>query len=126
MTDIIERLRNYIKLRDLEPLCNEAADEIERLRAEIERLRRTLKRIEDTVTFSEEAYELAEMGARRTRGQVMMVRIPLLGFRFVWNYKGHTGGFFSRGPNWIQLIFPPSRKRRRAALILWRNGTAGK
>jgi hypothetical protein len=37
---------------------------------------------------------------------------------FVWNYKGHNGGFYQRGPNWFQITVPPSRKRRRCALIV--------
>ncbi len=37
---------------------------------------------------------------------------------FVWNYQGHNGGFFDRGPNWVQFTFPPSRKRRRWSLIV--------
>lgn len=39
---------------------------------------------------------------------------------FVWNYRGHNGGFYDRGPNWVQLTFPPSRNWRRCALILTR------
>lgn len=39
-------------------------------------------------------------------------------FRFIWNYNGHNSGLYQRGPNWAQLTLPPSRKRRRAALIL--------
>jgi len=38
--------------------------------------------------------------------------------RFIWNYRGHNGGFLDRGPNWFQLTFPPSRKRRRVAMII--------
>lgn len=37
---------------------------------------------------------------------------------FVWNYSGHNGGFFDKGPNWIQFTFPPSRKRWRMSLIV--------
>lgn len=55
MTDIVERLRNVAVLEWCEPMCVEAADEIERLRealirerhgwqAEVERLRREVMR----------------------------------------------------------------------------------
>lgn len=37
---------------------------------------------------------------------------------FIWNYRGHNGGWFQRGPNWFQITVPGSRKRRRAALIV--------
>ena len=37
--------------------------------------------------------------------------------RFIWNYRGHNDGFFSKGPNWFQLTLPPSRKAARCALI---------
>lgn len=39
--------------------------------------------------------------------------------RFVWNYRGHNGGLCDRGPNWLQLTFPPSRNLWRCALIFW-------
>lgn len=39
--------------------------------------------------------------------------------RLIWNYRGHNGGFFDRGPNWVQFTFPASRKRRRVALMIW-------
>ena len=39
MTDIVERLRRHYMLH---PLMNEAADEIERLRAEVDSLQRKL------------------------------------------------------------------------------------
>lgn len=38
--------------------------------------------------------------------------------RFIWNYKGHNNGFFNMKQNWIQITFPPSRKRRRCSLII--------
>jgi hypothetical protein len=38
--------------------------------------------------------------------------------RVSWNYLGHNGGIFERGPNWFQITIPPSRKRRRVALIV--------
>jgi hypothetical protein len=38
--------------------------------------------------------------------------------RVIWNYLGHNGGIFERGPNWFQITIPPSRKRRRVALIV--------
>jgi hypothetical protein len=37
---------------------------------------------------------------------------------FIWNYRGHNGGFCDVGPNWIQFTVPSSRKRRRCSLIL--------
>lgn len=36
----------------------------------------------------------------------------------IWGYRGHNGGFFQKGVNWIQFTFPPSRKRWRASLII--------
>jgi hypothetical protein len=38
--------------------------------------------------------------------------------RVIWNYLGHNGGILERGPNWFQITIPPSRKRRRVALIV--------
>lgn len=43
--------------------------------------------------------------------------------RFIWNYQGHNGGFFDRGPNWMQITFPPSRRWWRCALTIWRTHT---
>lgn len=36
---------------------------------------------------------------------------------FVWNYRGHNGGWFDRGPNWFQITVPGSRNLWRCALI---------
>lgn len=41
--------------------------------------------------------------------------------RLVWNYRGHNGGLFDRGPNWWQITLPASRKRFRCALICTSN-----
>jgi hypothetical protein len=40
--DIVTRLRNYRRLEFFPPICSEAADEIERLRAERDEARRQL------------------------------------------------------------------------------------
>lgn len=40
--------------------------------------------------------------------------------RFIWNYQGHNGGFFDKGPNWVQFTFPPSRRWWRCAMTIWR------
>lgn len=45
--------------------------------------------------------------------------LGIVNWRFVWNYRGHNAPrVFSRGPNWWQITIPPSRKRRRSALIV--------
>jgi len=41
-------------------------------------------------------------------------------FRFIWNYQGHNKGMFERGPNWLQITIPGSRKLPRVAFIFWR------
>lgn len=39
---------------------------------------------------------------------------------FVVGYRGHNSGIFNRGPNWLQITIPPSRKMWRCALIMTR------
>ena len=56
MTDIVERLRNVAVLEWCEPMCVEAADEIERLRAECQRLAGEVSRAhKDALTWMERA-----------------------------------------------------------------------
>jgi hypothetical protein len=44
--------------------------------------------------------------------------LKIVDWSFVWNYRGHNRGLFQRGQNWWQITIPPSRKRRRCALIV--------
>jgi hypothetical protein len=40
-------------------------------------------------------------------------------FMMIFAYRGHEARVFTRGPNWWQVTFPPTRKRTRWAFI-WR------
>lgn len=48
----------------------------------------------------------------------LMKLFGIVDFGFVWNYRGHNRGIYQRGANWWQITIPPSRKRRRCALIV--------
>lgn len=48
----------------------------------------------------------------------LLRRLGIVSATLVWNYRGHNRGLFQRGQNWWQVTIPPSRKRRRSALIV--------
>ena len=53
----------------------------------------------------------------------MSMKLFGISVSFVPGYRGHNGGLFDRGPNWAQVTVPPSRKKKRAALIVsWEIG----